>query len=661
MSKRNHILQSIWNISDLLRDDYPTYNYEKIILPLVVLRRFDFVLQETKKSVLDVYSMYENTFKCDNLDSILCDASGQEFYNSSPLDFMKLMEDPKNIHINLNAYINGFSENAKQIFMQFNFNKEIERMQDNNILFIIMSSFSDINLSPNNVNHMEMGYIFRDLIRRFNELSSEINGEYITPPDIVKTMVSLLFKDNHNLSYNNNTSKEILDPTCGTGSMLIESINYLNNNYLNSKVNIFGQDSNPRSFAIASASTLMSRDPNKYYTSTIKLGDTLVNDQFKNKTFDYFISNPPFGISWNRQKEEILNESKSLGMNGRFGAGTPRLSDGSMLFLQHMINKFKPFNPYNNQFGSKLAILFNGSPLFTGNAGSGESEIRKWIIENDLLEAVVALPEHLFYNTSIGTYIWIITNRKNISRKGKIQLIDAREKGELLRRSLGSKRRELSEENIDSIIEEYSKFTETTTSKIFDNSDFGYQRITINQPLRLKFNMNFKLKEQFLDNYPKLINDIQTIENKIFEKNISYSNWNEILKEILVLIKKNHSNWNSAQIKSFRNIFTEIDQKSDPVILKSDNNKLVYESNPKLQDYENIPLKEKNIDNYFNREVLPNSPYSWIDKKKTKIGYEINFNIYFYKVKQFRSLEAINEELKIAENKILQLLSEITE
>ncbi len=657
MSKRNQILQSIWNISDLLRDDYPTYNYEKIILPLVVLRRFDFVLQETKKSVLDVYSMYEDT----NLDSILCDASGQEFYNCSPLDFMKLMEDPKNIHINLNAYINGFSENVKQIFMQFNFNKEIERMQDNNILFIIMSSFSDINLSPNNVNHIEMGYIFRDLIRHFNELSSEINGEYITPPDIVKTMVSLLFKDNHNLSYNNNTSKEILDPTCGTGSMLIESINYLNNNYLNSKVNIFGQDSNPRSFAIASASTLMSRDPNKYYTSTIKLGDTLVNDQFKNKTFDYFISNPPFGISWNRQKEEILNESKSLGMNGRFGAGTPRLSDGSMLFLQHMINKFKPFNPYNNQFGSKLAIVFNGSPLFTGNAGSGESEIRKWIIENDLLEAVIALPEHLFYNTSIGTYIWIITNRKNISRKGKIQLIDAREKGELLRRSLGSKRRELNEENIDSIIEEYSKFTETTTSKIFDNSDFGYQRITINQPLRLKFNMNFKLKEQFLDNYPKLINDIQTIENKIFEKNISYSNWNEILKEILVLIKKNHSNWNSAQIKSFRNIFTEIDQKSDPVILKSDNNKLVYESNPKLQDYENIPLKEKNIDNYFNREILPNSPYSWIDKKKTKIGYEINFNIYFYKVKQFRSLEAINEELKIAENKILQLLSEITE
>ena len=665
MSKSHELSNFIWSIADLLRGPYRPPQYERVMLPLVVLRRFDCVLENTKDDVLTKYEHFRGKLEGEALDSMLNKASGQRFHNHSPLNFEKLKGDPEHIHLHLTSYIQGFSENVKRIFERFDFTAEIERMREHDILFLVVSRFCDVDLHPNRVDNIEMGLLFEDLIRRFNEQANETAGDHFTPREVIRLMVNLLFINDDDLLSKPGTVRKMLDPTCGTGGMLSEARNYLLEHEAKAKLYVYGQDFNPRSFAVAASDLLMKEDPKESSSSIIRFGDTLLDDQFKydetnsdrKATFDYFCANPPFGVDWKRQSKEVKRESEKEGFNGRFGAGTPRVNDGALLFLQHMISKFEPVDAKHD--GSRLAIVFNGSPLFTGGAGSGESNIRKWIVENDWLEAIVAMPEQMFYNTGIGTYVWIVTNRKKAQRKGKIQLIDAREKWEPLRRSLGDKRRQFNDDHISEIVREYGQFTESDTSKLFDNDDFGYARITVERPLRLKFRMTLELKEQFLEYCPELLHDIQEIDSKMGRGAHPDYDWNTVWKEIQKLLKQRESKWKAPQVKTFRSIFTEVDENAVPVIKKKSKGVVEYEPDPKLRDFENVPLKES-INNYFARKVLPHVPDAWIDEAKTKIGYEINFNRYFYQFTELRDLKDIDADIKATEEEILRLLKEVT-
>ncbi len=731
MSKSHELSNFIWSIADLLRGPYRPPQYERVMLPLVVLRRFDCVLQNSKDDVLKKYEQYKEKLNGEALDSVLNKASGQRFHNHSALDFEKLKGDPEHIHLHLTAYIQGFSENVKKIFERFDFTAEIERMREHDILFLVVSRFCDVDLHTDKVDNIEMGLLFEDLIRRFNEQANETAGDHFTPREVIRLMVNLLFINDDDLLSKPGTVRKMLDPTCGTGGMLSEARNYLLEHESKAKLYVYGQDFNPRSFAVAASDLLMKEDPKESSSSTIRFGDTLLDDQFKydetnsdrKATFDYFCANPPFGVDWKRQSKEVKRESEKEGFNGRFGAGTPRVNDGALLFLQHMIGKFESVDTKHD--GSRLAIVFNGSPLFTGGAGSGESNIRKWIIENDWLEAIVAMPEQMFYNTGIGTYVWIVTNRKAEKRRGKIQLIDARDIWIPLRRSLGDKRRKFAVASIDKdkpdqladdiifkgdscsngfrddirfitdvycqvdkgILSEmesvsycsgngyvnrrvFRKFSEadpedfdskndrrTVISKLFDNEDFGYARITVERPLRLTYQMNLQRKEEFLEYCPELLHDIQAIDKELGRK--PSNNWNVVWKSIQKLLKTRESKWKVQQAKTFRAIFTEIDENAEPVIKKKIKDVVEYEPDPKLRDFENVPLKES-IEDYFQREVIPHVPDAWIDEAKTKIGYEINFNRYFYQFTELRDLKDIDADIKAAEEEIVRLLREVT-
>lgn len=663
MSKSHEISNFIWSIADLLRGPYRPPQYERVMLPLVVLRRFDCVLESTKDEVLKKYEQYKGKLEGEALDSVLNKASGQRFHNHSPLDFEKLKGDPQHIHLHLTSYIQGFSENVKKIFERFDFTAEIERMREHDILFLVVSRFCDVDLHPDRVDNIDMGLLFEDLIRRFNEQANETAGDHFTPREVIRLMVNLLFINDDDLLSKPGTVRKMLDPTCGTGGMLSEARNYLLQHEAKAKLYVYGQDFNPRSFAVAASDLLMKEDPKESSSSTIRFGDTLLDDQFKydetnpdrKATFDYFCANPPFGVDWKRQSKEVNRESEKDGFNGRFGAGTPRVNDGALLFLQHMISKFEQVDAKHD--GSRLAIVFNGSPLFTGGAGSGESNIRKWIIENDWLEAIVAMPEQMFYNTGIGTYVWIVTNRKAVQRKGKIQLIDARQKWEPLRRSLGDKRRQFNDDHINAIVREYGQAMETETSKLFDNEDFGYARITVERPLRLTYQMSLERKEAFLEYCPELLHDIQAIDTSLGRE--PSSDWNAIWQAIQKLLKQRDSKWKAPQVKTFCTIFTEVDENAEPVIKKKSKGVVEYEPDPKLRDFENVPLKES-IEEYFQREVIPHVPDAWIDDAKTKIGYEINFNRYFYQFTELRDLKEIDADIKTAEEEIIRLLREVT-
>ncbi len=657
MSKSHDLSNFIWSIADLLRGPYRPPQYERVMLPLVVLRRFDCVLESTKDAVLAKHAQYQDKLQGEALDSVLNKVSGQRFHNHSPLSFEKLKGDPDNAHLHLASYINGFSENVRKIFDRFDFGNEIERMRDHNILFLVIRKFCEVDLHPDAVDNIEMGLVFEDLIRRFNEQANETAGDHFTPREVIRLMVSLLFMHDDDLLGKPGTVRKMLDPTCGTGGMLSEARNYLREHQASARLFVYGQDFNPRSYAVAASDLLMRADPEDKETSTIKFGDTLIDDQFPDERFDYFLANPPFGVDWKRQQKEVVREHEKQGFSGRFGAGTPRVNDGALLFLQHMVSKFEPVEPAKNLDGSRLAIVFNGSPLFTGGAGSGESEIRKWIIENDWLEAIVAMPEQMFYNTGIGTYVWVVTNRKEAYRKGKIHLVDARERWQPLRRSLGDKRREFSEAHINDIVREYGNMVHSDTSKIFNNADFGYNRLTIERPLRLAFQITLERKERFLDACPELLDDLQTIDKTIGRE--ASRDWNAVWKQVQTILKQRDSQWRAPQTKAFRDAFTEIDPQAAAVIKKKSSSKIEYEPDPKLRDFENVPLKE-DVQAYFEHEVLPHVPDAWIDHEKTKVGYEINFNRHFYRFTPPRPLSEIDADLKKAEEEIVRLLREVT-
>ncbi len=480
----------IWQIADLLRGPYRPPQYERVMLPMTVLRRFDCVLAETKARVVTAYDKYKGgKLTGDALDTMLNKIAGQRFHNHSPLDFERLKGDPDNINKHLVSYIKGFSANVQRIFEYFEFESEIEKMHEANILYLVVSKFADVDLHPANVRNEEMGRIFENLIRRFNELANETAGDHFTPREVIRLMVNLLFIHDDALLATAGTVRKLLDPACGTGGMLAEAQHYLREHNGEARLYVYGQEYNKRAFATAASDMLMKEVSHNGGGDNVRFGDVFTEDQFPAETFDYFLSNPPFGVDWKKQQKEIQKEHEKRGFDGRFGAGLPRVNDGALLFLQHMWSKREDVKPKEHKEGSRLAIVFSGSPMFTGGAGAGESEIRRWLIENDWLEAIVALPESMFYNTGIGTYVWVITNRKEKRRRGRVQLVDAREVwtaggSEESKRSLGDKRRHMTQAQIDEIVRLYGQFEEGPRSRIFDNADFGYTRVTVERPLR---------------------------------------------------------------------------------------------------------------------------------------------------------------------------------
>lgn len=585
-SDHNHFANLIWQIADLLRGPYRPPQYERVMLPMTVLRRFDCVLAPTKDKVVAEHERSRaGKVTGDALDTKLNKVAGQRFHNHSPLDFAKLKGDPDNINKHLVSYIKGFSANVQRIFEYFEFETEIEKMHEANILYLVVSKFADVDLHPSNVPNEQMGLIFENLIRRFNELANETAGDHFTPREVIRLMVNLLFIHDDKLLATAGTVRKLLDPACGTGGMLAEAQRYLREHNTEAKLYAYGQDYNKRAFATAASDMLMKEVSHNGGGDNVRFGDIFTDDQFPSETFDYFLSNPPFGVDWKKQQKVVEDEHRIFGLGKRFGAGLPRVNDGALLFLQHMWSKREDVKPKEHKEGSRLAIVFSGSPMFTGGAGSGESEIRRWLLENDWLEAIVALPESMFYNTGIGTYVWVVTNRKEKRRKGKVQLLDARDVwtaggSEDSKRSLGDKRRHMTLAQIDEIVRVYGKFEEGPRSKIFDNADFGYTRVTIERPLR--------------DEQGAVVQDKKGVK-----------------------------------------------------------------ADSKLRDFENVPLKE-DVDAYFEREVKPHVPDAWMDRSKDKVGYEINFNRYFYVFTPPRSLEDIDRDLKVAEDEIVKLLLEVT-
>ena len=470
----------IWGIADLLRGDYKQSEYGRVILPLTVLRRLDCVLEPTKEKVLS-YLPQVKSLSPGAAETVLKKKAKLSFYNKSKFDFQKLVADPNDIAANLRNYINGFSKNARSILEHFNFDDHIERLDKSNLLYMVVKRFAEVDLHPDVVRNIEMGYIFEELIRKFADLSNETAGEHFTPREVIRLMVNILFLNDKEILTKKGIVKTLFDPACGTGGMLSVAEEYLRELNPDADLRVFGQELNPESYAICNSDMLIKGQN----TEHIKFGNSFTQDGLKDEKFDYMLSNPPFGVEWKKIKDEITKEYEQLGFSGRFGAGLPRISDGSFLFLQHMISKMRP-----EDGGARLGIVFNGSPLFSGGAGSGESEIRKWIIEHDMLEAIVALPDQLFYNTGISTYIWIVTNRKVKERKGKIQLINAVEFFVKMTRSLGNKRNEISDEHIAKITKIYGEFKQEEYCKIFPNKYFGYTRVTVERPLRFNFQIS---------------------------------------------------------------------------------------------------------------------------------------------------------------------------
>ena len=666
MATHTDLANLIWEIANLLRGPYRPPQYERVMLPLVVLRRFDCVLADTKEAVVAEAKRREGSkIQGDALDSKLNQVAGHRFHNRAPYDFKKLLGDPDHINQHLQTYINGFSANVRKIFEYFEFTAEIERMHEAGILFLIVKEIAGVDLHPNKVKNEQMGLLFENLIRRFNELANETAGDHFTPREVITLMVDLLFNDDDDLFVKEGAVRTILDPACGTGGMLAEAQAYMRRHNSPAKLYVYGQDYNKRAFATAASDMLMKQVDHNGHGENIQFGDTFTEDKFEGQKFDYFIANPPFGVDWKKQQKEIVAEH-DRGESGRFHAGLPRVNDGSLLFLQHMISKFEDVDPADNKHGSRAAIVFSGSPLFTGGAGGGESNIRKWIIEKDMLEAIIALPEQMFYNTGIGTYIWIVTNRKAKDRKGTVQLVDARDTWIPMRRSQGDKRRKIGEgpalegddrpdepDQIADIVRRYGQFAQGEQSKIFDNNDFGYTRVTVERPLRLRYQMTVEDKARFLDAAPHLLDDIQAIDKELGRE--PQFDWDSVFAAIDRLLKKRGSKWKAADQKLFRGVFTAKD-----ITAKEVRKGKGFEPDPDLRDFESIPLKV-DIDAFFAFEVLPHVPDAWMDRNKDKVGYEINFNRHFYKFTPPRPLAIIDAELKQAEEEILHLLREVTE
>lgn len=516
MSNHNEISSFIWNVcDDVLRGLFKQHEYGDVILPFLVLRRLDCVIEPKKDEIIKLYNELKEEV---DPTPIIKKQTGLKFFNHSNYDLQRLKGDPNGLKVNFPNYISGFSQNVFEILENFQLEKPVEKLLKNNKLYLLIDKFTEIDLHPNKVDNHTMGQVFEELLRKFSEMSNETSGEHYTPRDVVKLLVSMVFSESEEHLKGDGIIRSIFDPCCGTGGMLTIGKGWIEENIDNKvRLNLQGQELNPHTYSICKSDMLISgEDPDN-----IKLGSSLSKDHFEGKKFDYMITNPPFGVSWKSEKEFVVEESKNP--HGRFSVGTPRVSDGSLLFLQHLISKIK-------DEGSRIGIVFNGSPLFTGDAGSGESEIRRWIIENDLLECIVSLPDQLFFNTGISTYIWIVTNKKKSQRKGKVQLIDGSTFYKPMKKSLGSKRKEISPDQTESLVQSYKNFEENEFSKIFDNEFFGYTKVTIEQPLVengkmiLKKDGNPKPNSKLRDTERiPLTEDIEEFFNREVEPHLSHS------------------------------------------------------------------------------------------------------------------------------------------
>ncbi len=701
----------IWGICNLLRGPYKRNEYRKVILPLTVLRRFDCVLTATKPDVLDVDADAQSRGLVQTVrHQLLLGASGHPFYNSSRLDFQRLLDDPDNLAANLVAYIDAFSENIREIMRCFGFEAQIERMDEKSLLYEVIREFAKIDLSPERVDNIQMGYIFEELIRIGAEQANEEAGEHFTPREVIRLMVSLLLSPEPDLG-EGWVVKTIYDPACGTGGMLSVAEEYLREHNRDSRPLLYGQDFNDEAWAVCKSDMLIKGND----ADQIVRGDTFTHDGYGYRsngqrwTFDYMLANPPFGVTWKQQERDIKREHDTLVWDGRFGAGTPRINDGALLFLQHMLSKMAPVDSDSiggggggdaDCRGSRIAIVFNGSPLFTGDAGSGESNIRRWIIENDWLEAMVALPDQLFYNTGISTYVWVLTNRKEPHRAGKMQLIDGRQFYTKMRKSLGNKRNELSQDQIDDLTRIHGNFTDGETrdvtdedpvthqsrtrarvvSKIFANEDFGYRKVTIERPLRL----NFAATPERIARLDKLkaFQNLAKSKKRPGSRHDAEVAKGRIRQRQLRNLLERIANATGGEVIRDREAFLDVHNEqaaAQGIRLSPTERKVVLaalgerdsgaaiccdrrgnpEPDPELRDTERVPLHEK-IEDYMTREVLPHIPDAWVDDSKTKAGYEIPFNRHFYVYEPPRSLDDIDQDLQALEREIIGLLADVT-
>jgi type I restriction enzyme M protein len=604
----NDKINLIWQIAESLRGVYKPEKYGDVILPMCVIKRFDEIISEKKNDILKAYNLYKNIPEQSQEELIKTELDGLDFYNISPFGFDNLCDDQDHLKENFIAYLQGFSSNIKDIIAHFDFNKDIDKLAKNNQLYHVIQEFNNVDLHPNKVDNQTMGYIFEELIRKFKENAEA--GDHYTPREVIELCMKMLFMGKSDEIKTKGKVISIADFCCGTGGMLSVGQKYILEQNKDAKVELYGQEINDESYAICKADMLIKGQD----TNNIVFGNTLTDDGHKNKHYRYLISNPPFGVQWKKEQDFVTKEHSTFGFNGRFGAGVPRVSDGSLLFLQNMINKM-----VDDENGSRIAIIFNGSPLFTGDAGGGESNIRKWIIESDMLEGIISLPTDLFYNTGISTYIWVLTNKKEKKRKSKIQLVNASDFSKPMRKSLGNKRKYIdSKEQIPEIEKIYQSFQESKYSKIFDNSDFGFTKITIERPKNLE---ELKDDEKFesLDKKDEIAKILQKIEDEKKE----FSSRNEFVKYLKIKLKP-----------------TEI-------------NLLI------AKDTESIPLK-KDIKEYFIEEVKPHLPSSWMDEITFEnIGYELPFTRHFYEYKKLDSFEDIMSEIRELESSINDDLKEL--
>ncbi|MDF9801298.1 type I restriction enzyme M protein [Catalinimonas alkaloidigena] len=722
MTQTNHseLVGFIWKIADLLRGPYRPPQYRRVMLPMIVLRRMDLVLEDTKEEVLKEYEkLIAQGYSQEVIDKILGNkATGkrvQPLYNTSPFTFRKLLADPDNLSSNLVAYIKGFSPKAREIFEKFDFEKEIEVLEQNNRLFLVVKGFTDpnVNLHPDRVSNLQMGYVFEELVRKFNEQANEEAGDHFTPREVIRLMAHLIYTSDEDV-YQPGIARKIYDPTCGTGGMLSVSEEYIREHNQDANLILFGQEYNAESYAICCSDLLIKDEPVERIVFGDTLGDGRTGDGHPFEKFHYMLANPPFGVEWKNQQNIVVKEHETHGFKGRFGPGTPRINDGALLFLLHMISKMNS-SPENGGEGSKIAIVFNGSPLFTGDAGSGESNTRRWIIENDWLDSIVALPDQLFYNTGIYTYIWLVNNRKPAERKGKVQLIDATRHYQKMRKSLGNKRNELSTDHINEITRLYGDFKHEDTSKvkvdneekdkvcskIFDNREFGYLKVTVERPLRLNFQLSQerirRLEEETA--FKKLAEskkkDPATKAAEIKAGEEYQANIMQVLQGI-----KNETLYQDREVfdklltKAFRTAGVKISSPIKKAILSAlserdpeakicTDSKGNAEPDTDLRDTELIPLPgdiplplpldyDSKADNtalvslvkahceaYMEQEVLPHVPDAWIDYSKTKVGYEIPINRHFYVYEPPRDLTEIETEMLKLEEEMQHSLKEI--
>jgi type I restriction enzyme M protein len=600
----------IWSVADLLRGDYKPADYGKVILPFTVLRRLDCVLAPTKAEVLTEFEI--RTKAGLNPDPFLKRKARHSFYNTSSMDLKKLLGDPANVGPNLLSYLRSFSTEVRDIFEHFEFSNQIDRLAKAKLLYQVAEKFAGVDLHPDKVTNNQMGLVFEELIRKFAETSNETAGDHFTPRDVIRLMVDLLFIEDDDALSKPGVVRTIYDPTAGTGGMLSVAEEHLKSGSKNVQLTMSGQELNPESYAICKADMLIKGQD----VSNIAFGNTLSEDGHPGRTFDYMLANPPFGVEWKKVEKAVRDEHEQQGFDGRFGPGLPRVSDGSLLFLLHMLSKMRPAV----EGGCRFGIVLNGSPLFTGGAGSGESEIRRYLLENDLVEAIVALPTDMFFNTGIATYVWIVTNRKPSARRGLLQLIDGSGFGRKMRKSLGSKRKELGDEDIAELTRLFGRFETAELATLFDTAGKETGRIAVHAGERPP--------DAPEGGKVKLAPLSRILPNTAF---------------------------------GYRTITVERplkDAQGRPVLFEKGKNKGKLQPDTAMRDTENVPLSE-DVEDYFEREVRPHVPDAWIDEEKTRVGYEIPFNRQFYVFEPPRPLAEIDAELKEVTDRIKAMIAEL--